>query len=118
MKLYVGNLPHSYTDQDLAQLFSSYGSITSARIIMDRELGRSKGFGFVEFASKDDAQRAVQELNGKDAGGRAIVVNEARPLEPRSNDRGGFGGGGGGGGAGGGRGGNSRPSFGEKRRSY
>lgn len=109
MKLYVGNLPHSYTDQDLAQLFSSYGPITSARIIMDRELGRSKGFGFVEFQNKEDGLRASAELNGKDVGGRAVVVNEARPLEPRSNDRGGFGGGS--------RGGGTR-SFGDKPRRY
>lgn len=112
MKLYVGNLPHSYTDQDLAQLFSAYPSVISARVIMDRELGRSKGFGFVEFSSKDDAVNAIQALNGKDADGRALVVNEARPLEPRSNDRS-FGGGNRGGGGGGGN-----RSFGDKRRSY
>jgi cold-inducible RNA-binding protein len=115
MKLYVGNLPHSYSDQDLAQLFSAFGTVTSARIIMDRELGRSKGFGFVEFSSAPDAQKAIAELNGTDAGGRAIVVSEARPLEPRSNDRS-FGGGGNRGGNGGGGGGNR--SFGDKRRSY
>lgn len=107
MKLYVGNLPHSYTDQDLAQLFAPFGAVSSARIIMDRDLGRSKGFGFVEFNAKDDAQKAITALNGTDVGGRSVVVNEARPLEPRNNDRS----------FGGPRGGGNR-SFGDKRRSY
>lgn len=89
MKLYVGNLPHKYNDQDLAQLFSGFGQVSSARIIMDRELGRSKGFGFVELDSDEEAKKAIHELNGKDAGGRTIVVSEARPLEPRGE--GGFG---------------------------
>ena len=100
-KLYVGNLKYGMTDNDLRQLFEQYGTVNSAQVIMDRDTGRSKGFGFVEMASDDEAQAAIAALNGQDAGGRALTVNEARPRE----DRGGGGGFGGGGGGRGGRGG-------------
>lgn len=86
MKLYVGNLPHSYKEQDLKQLFAEWASVISCKIIMDRETGRSKGFGFVEFSSKEDAIAAIAKLNGKEAGGRPLVVNEARPQEKRDNN--------------------------------
>ena len=100
-KLYVGNLSYRMTDSDLEQLFASHGSVSSAQIIMDRDTGRSKGFGFVEMASDQDATAAITALNGKEIEGRTLTVNEARPKE----DRGGGGGGGYGGGGGGGRGG-------------
>jgi RNA recognition motif-containing protein len=100
-KLYVGNLSYSVTSRDLEQMFSAYGSVTSATLITDRDSGRSKGFGFVEMGNDKEAQAAISALHGKDVDGRALVVNEARPKEERS---GGFGGGGGGrGGFGGGR---------------
>ncbi|TSC85966.1 MAG: glycine-rich RNA binding protein [Parcubacteria group bacterium Gr01-1014_8] len=104
-KLYVGGLPYSTTDAELKDAFSQAGAVTSAVVIMDKMTGRSKGFGFVEFASDEDAQKAIDQFNGKDFGGRSITVNEARPLEdrPRRDFRGG--GGGGGGGYGGNRGG-------------
>lgn len=104
-KLYVGNLSYSLTSDALGQLFAASGKVESAEVIMDRETGRSKGFGFVEMGADQEAQAAIQALNGKEVEGRAIVVNEARPKEPRAG--GGFGGGGGGfgGGRGGGRGG-------------
>ena len=108
-KLYVGNLPFSVIDDTLAQAFASYGHVDSARVIIDRHTGRSKGFGFVEMSSDSEADRAIQELNGKPLEGRSITVNEARPMAPRDDGRGGGGGGGGyggGGGGGGGRGGN------------
>ncbi|MEY4712955.1 MAG: hypothetical protein RIS88_2405 [Pseudomonadota bacterium] len=101
-KLYVGNLPYSFRDSDLEQAFSQYGQISSAKVMMERDTGRSKGFGFVEMSSEAEAQAAIQGLNGQQIGGRGLVVNEARPMEPRT---GGFGGGGGGGGRGGDRGG-------------
>ena len=100
-KLYVGNLPYSVSSSDLEQMFSAHGTVTSAQVIEDRATGRSKGFGFVEMASDQEAESAINALNGQDQGGRALTVNEARPRE----DRGGFGGGGGGGGRGGGGGG-------------
>ena len=103
-KLYVGNLAYSIRDDDLQQAFSQFGTVTSAKVMMDRETGRSKGFGFVEMGSDAEAQAAIRGLNGKSVDGRALVVNEARPKEDRP---GGFGGGGrrgGGGGYGGGRG--------------
>ena len=105
-KLYVGNLSYRMTDSDLEQLFASHGSVTSAQIIMDRDTGRSKGFGFVEMASDQDATAAITALNGKEIEGRTLTVNEARPKEDRSGGggRGGYGGGRGGSG-GGGRGG-------------
>ncbi|MBM3191834.1 MAG: RNA-binding protein [Chlamydiae bacterium] len=103
MKLYVGNLPlNNFSEADLKSLFSSYASVISCRPIFDRETKRFKGFGFVEFSDKDEAEQAIKDLNGKEVGGRKLVVNEARPQEPRPQD------------------GNSRRSFnnGPSRRSY
>jgi RNA recognition motif. (a.k.a. RRM, RBD, or RNP domain) len=103
-KLYVGNLPYSVRDGDLEQAFSAFGAVTSAKVMMERDTGRSKGFGFVEMGSDSEAQAAIQGMNGHPMGGRSLVVNEARPMEPRRpGGGGGFGGGGGGGGYGGGR---------------
>ena len=105
-KLYVGNLPYSFRDEDLQQTFSQYGSVGSAKVMMERDTGRSKGFGFVEMGSDAEAQAAIQGLHGQNRGGRDLVVNEARPMEPRPPRSGGFGGGregGFGGGFGGGR---------------
>ena len=109
-KLYVGNLPYGVRDNDLEQAFSAFGSVTSAKVMMERDTGRSKGFGFVEMGSDAEAQAAVNGMNGQSLGGRAIVVNEARPMEPRPPRSGGFGGGGygGGGRSGGGFGGGGR----------
>jgi len=90
-KLYVGNLSYGVTNDDLKQLFSAHGAVVSADVIMDREAGRSKGFGFVEMATDAEAQAAIAALNGQDSNGRALTVNEARPREERP--RGGFGGG-------------------------
>lgn len=101
-KLYVGNLPFSITEQSLNELFADHGSVASARIITDRDTGRSKGFGFVEMGSDDEAQSAIESLNGQEFEGRKLVVNEARPQEPRAPRGGGGGGFGGGGGRGGG----------------
>ena len=105
-KLYVGNLAYSVRDESLQQAFGEFGAVTSAKVMMDRETGRSKGFGFVEMSSPAEAQAAMNAMNGQPLEGRAIVVNEARPREERP---GGFGGGGGGGGRpyGGGGGGSS-----------
>ncbi|MEY2770227.1 MAG: hypothetical protein RIQ38_646 [Pseudomonadota bacterium] len=109
-KLYVGNLPYSVRDGDLEQSFSAFGSVTSAKVMMERDTGRSKGFGFVEMGSDEQAQAAIAGMNGQNLGGRNLVVNEARPMEarPPRTGGGGFGGprregGGGGGGFGGGR---------------
>ena len=104
-KLYVGNLPYTVRDEDLQQSFGAFGSITSAKVMMERDTGRSKGFGFVEMGSDAEAQAAIAGMNGQSLGGRAITVNEARPMEARPPRTGGFGGGGGGGGYGGGGGG-------------
>ena len=105
-KLYVGNLPYSVRDADLEQAFAEFGSVTSAKVMMERDTGRSKGFGFVEMGSDDEAQAAINGMNGQPLGGRNVVVNEARPMESRPPRTGGFGGGGGGyGGGGGGYGG-------------
>ena len=102
-KLYVGNLPYSATSEELNALFAAHGAVKSSDVIMDRETGRSKGFGFVEMGSDAEAKAAIAALNGHQLGGRALTVNEAKPREDRG---GGFrGGGGGGGGFGGGRGG-------------
>src|SRR6202030_3486869 len=100
-KLYVGNLPYSVGDSDLQAMFEAHGTVQSAQVIMDRDTGRSKGFGFVEMGSDQEAQAAIAAMNGKEVDGRALTVNEAKPRE----DRGGGGGGGGGGGYGGGGGG-------------
>ena len=105
-KLYVGNLAYSVSDSDLQQMFAPHGSVQSAQVIMDRDTGRSKGFGFVEMNSDDEAQAAIAALNGQERDGRALTVNEARPKPEGGGGRGGYGGGrGGGGGGGGGRGG-------------
>ena len=107
-KLYVGNLPYTVRDEDLQQSFGAFGSITSAKVMMERDTGRSKGFGFVEMGNDAEAQAAIAGMNGQSLGGRAITVNEARPMEARPPRTGGFGGGGGGGGYGGGGGGGER----------
>jgi cold-inducible RNA-binding protein len=110
-KLYVGNLSYSINDQTLNDLFTQFGAVESAKVITDRNSGRSKGFGFVEMTSDDEATQAIEKLNGTEQDGRDIIVNEARPMEPREGgsrggDRGGRGGyGGGRGGDRGGRGG-------------
>ncbi|MFT3718669.1 RNA recognition motif domain-containing protein [Pseudorhodoferax sp.] len=106
-KLYVGNLPYSLRDGDLEQSFSQFGTVTSAKVMMERDTGRSKGFGFVEMSTDAEAQAAINGMNGQPLGGRSCVVNEARPMEarpPRSGGGGGYGGGGGGYGGGGGGG--------------
>jgi len=106
-KLYVGNLAYGVSDSDLQQLFEAHGTVQSAQVIMDRETGRSKGFGFVEMGSDQEAQAAITALNGKEVDGRALTVNEARPKTEgggrggSGGGRGGYGGGGGGGGRGG-----------------
>jgi cold-inducible RNA-binding protein len=100
-KLYVGNLPYSFRDEDLQQAFAAHGSVSSAKVMMERDTGRSKGFGFVEMGSDAEAQTAIEAMNGQQFGGRGLVVNEARPMEPRPPRTGGFGGGGGGFGGGG-----------------
>jgi RNA recognition motif-containing protein len=102
-KLYVGNLPYSVRDEDLQQSFGAFGSITSAKVMMERDTGRSKGFGFVEMGNDAEAQAAIAGMNGQSLGGRSITVNEARPMEARPPRTGGFGGGGGGYGGGGDR---------------
>jgi cold-inducible RNA-binding protein len=105
-KLYVGNLPYSVRDSDLEQSFGQFGAVTSAKVMMERDTGRSKGFGFVEMGSDAEALAAIEGMNGAPLGGRSLVVNEARPMEPRPPRTGGGGGyGGGGGGYGGGGGG-------------
>jgi len=108
MKIYVGNLPFSVDDQGLRDAFSAHGEVASAQIVMDRETGRPRGFGFVEMTNDDDARKAIEALNGQQLGGRTLVVNEARPKEAGGGGgggggRGGWGGGGGGSGGGGGR---------------
>ena len=106
MKLYVGNLAFRTTSDDLQQLFSQAGTVESASVVEDRDTGRSRGFGFVEMSTKEEADAAITQFNGKDFGGRNLTVNEARPREDRGGSRGGGGGRGGfGGGGGGGRGG-------------
>jgi RNA recognition motif-containing protein len=114
-KLYVGNLAYSVTDDTLRQNFTEFGTVTSAKVMMDRDTGRSKGFGFVEMGSDEEAQAAIRRMNGQSVDGRALVVNEARPREDRP---GGFGGGGGGGYGGGGGGGGGRRGGGGGRGSY
>ena len=116
-KLYVGNLAYGVRDDELQQAFAPFGTVTSAKVMMDRDTGRSKGFGFVEMGTDAEAQAAINGMNGQALEGRAIVVNEARPREERpggfgggGGSRGGFGGGGGGG-YGGGGGGGSRGGY-------
>src|SRR5262249_34289186 len=96
MKLYVGNLSFQTSDEELQQLFSQVGTVQSASIVEDRDTGRSRGFGFVEMASKEEGEAAIAQFNGKEVNGRNLTVNEARPRENRGGGRGGFGGGGGG----------------------
>ena len=121
-KLYVGNLPYSVRDGDLEQAFGAFGAVTSAKVMMERDTGRSKGFGFVEMGSDAEAQAAIEGMNGQSLGGRNVVVNEARPMEarPPRTGGGGFGGprggGGGYGGGGGGYGGGGGGGYGGGRR--
>jgi RNA recognition motif-containing protein len=120
-KLYVGNLPYTVRDGDLEQSFGDFGSVTSAKVMMERDTGRSKGFGFVEMGSDAEAQAAIEGMNGQSLGGRSITVNEARPMEPRpprsggggygGGDRSGGGGYGGGGDRSGGYGGGGRGGY-------
>ncbi|HED53573.1 MAG TPA: RNA-binding protein [Phycisphaerales bacterium] len=104
-KLYVGNLSYDTSESELRELFAQHGEVTSATLVMDRETGRPRGFGFVEFADAANAKSAIEALNGQNVGGRDLTVNEARPREPRSGGGGGGYRGGGGGGRGGNRGG-------------
>ena len=104
MRLYVGNLPFQTTDDDLRDLFTEHGDVTTASVVTDRETGRSRGFGFVEMSSDSEGEAAINALNGSPFGGRDLTVNEAKPREQRGGG-GGFGGGGGRGGYGGGGGG-------------
>ena len=90
MKLYVGNLAYSMTDESLRTMFSEFGDVQSAQVVMDRDTGRSKGFGFVELANDQASQAAIAGLNGKDVGGRQLTVNEAKPREDRSRRSGGY----------------------------
>jgi RNA recognition motif-containing protein len=101
-KLYVGNLSYSVRDDDLQQQFSAFGQGQSAKVMMERDTGRSKGFGFVEMSNSQEAQAAIEGMHGKNMGGRDLTVNIARPMEPRAPRSGGYGGGNGGGGYGGG----------------
>jgi RNA recognition motif-containing protein len=124
-KLYVGNLSYSVRDSDLQDLFAAHGTVDSAQVIMDRDTGRSKGFGFVEMSSDQEAQAAISALNGREVEGRSLTVNEARPREEGGGGggrgRGGFGGGGGGGrggGYGGGGGGGRGGGYGGGRGGY
>ena len=126
-KLYVGNLPYSFRDQDLEDTFSAFGAVQSAKVMMERDSGRSKGFGFVEMADAAQAQAAINGVHGQNFGGRDLVVNIARPMEarpPRSGGgyggggRGGYGGGGGGGYGGGRSGGGGGGGYGGGRGGY
>jgi len=90
-KLYVGNLPYSFGDSDMERTFSAFGTVNSAKVLVDRDSGRSKGFGFVEMSSADEASAAIRGMHGQDVGGRDLVVNEAKPMEPRSGGQGGGG---------------------------
>ena len=124
-KLYVGNLPYTVRDEDLQQAFGAFGNVNSAKVMMERDTGRSKGFGFVEMGNDAEAQQAIAGMNGQSLGGRSLVVNEARPMEARPprtggggfgggrrDGGGGFGGGGGGGFGGGGNDGGFRSPYG------
>ena len=98
IKLFVGSLAYTATDDDLQAFFAAAGTVTSAKVIMDRETNRSRGFGFVEMSTDEEAKAAIEQLNGKDLSGRAVMISEARPQAPRENRS--FGGGGGGNGGG------------------
>lgn len=100
MNIYVGNMSYSMSEDDLREAFAAYGAVTSARLVMDRESGRPKGFGFVEMSNDNEANAAIEALNGKEIGGRELKVNEARPREERPRRSFGSGGGGGNGGGG------------------
>lgn len=122
MKLYVGNLSYDTTDQDLANAFGAHGELRTAQVVMDRETGRSRGFGFVEMDDRGQAEAAMNALNGQQLQGRTLVVNEAKPREDRGGgggygggSRGGYGGSRGGGGYGGGRGGSGGNYSGNRR---
>jgi RNA recognition motif-containing protein len=120
-KLYVGNLSYNVGDNDLAQMFSQYGTVESAQVIVDRDTGRSKGFGFVEMGSDQEAQAAIAGLNGAEVDSRTLTVNEARPKESSGGGgrgRGGYGGGGGGRGGGYGGGGGGRGGYGGGSRRF
>ena len=117
-KIYVGNLAYGISSSDLQQMFEAHGVVQSAQVIMDRDTGRSKGFGFVEMGSDEEAQAAIAALNGKEMDGRTLTVNEARPKEGGGGGRGGYGGGGGRGGYGGGGGGGGRGGYGGRRDRY
>ena len=119
-KLYVGNLPYGVRDNDLEQVFGQFGAVTSAKVMMERDTGRSKGFGFVEMGNDAEAQAAIEGMNGQPLGGRSLVVNEARPMEPRPPRFGGGGGYGGGsrGDGGGGRGEDGGGGYGRDRDNY
>ena len=110
MKLYVGNLSFQTSSDDLQQLFAQAGTVESASVVEDRETGRSRGFGFVEMASSEEGQAAIQQFNGQEVNGRALNVNEAKPRENRGGGRGGYGGGGN-------RGGGSRFNHGDNNRT-
>ncbi len=113
-KLYVGNLSYDTSDSDLQSMFEEFGTVESVQVIKDRDSGRSKGFGFVEMSNGQEAQAAIDALNGKEVDGRALTVNEAKPREDRGGGgRGGYGGGGGG--RSGGGGGRDRGGYGGKR---
>ncbi|TVQ31750.1 MAG: RNA-binding protein [Phycisphaeraceae bacterium] len=101
-KIYVGNLPYSVNDAEIRKMFESHGEVASASVVLDRDTGRPRGFGFVEMSNNDEADAAINAMNGQEMGGRALVVNEARPRENSGGGggRGGYGGGGGGGGGG------------------
>jgi RNA recognition motif-containing protein len=118
MKLYVGNLAFQTSSEDLQQLFAQAGTVQSASVIEDRDTGRSRGFGFVEMASKEEGESAISQFNGKEFNGRNLTVNEARPREDRGGNRGGGGGGRGGYGGGGHRGGGNRGGGGGNRGGY
>ena len=115
-KLYVGNLPYSVRDADLADAFAPFGTVTSAKVMMERDTGRSKGFGFVEMGTDAQAQAAIEGVNGQALGGRSVVVNEARPMEAQRPPRAGGGGYGGGGYGGGGQDGGFRSPYGAGQR--
>ncbi len=117
-KIYVGNLAYGVSSSDLQQMFEAHGEVQSAQVIMDRDTGRSKGFGFVEMSSDQEAQAAIAALNGKEVDGRTLTVNEARPKEGGGGGRGGYGGGGGGRGGYGGGGGGGRGGYGGRRDRY
>jgi len=116
-RLYVGNLAYSVTDDSLQRAFSAHGTVISAKVMMDRDSGRSKGFGFVEMATEAQAQDAIRAMNGVALDGRSLTVNEAKPREDRGGG-GGYGGGGGGGGGGRGGGGGNRGGYGGGRGGY